>query len=43
MKNERQNGKEKEKKETWEVSESLRLHNVIEAKETLDHVKHDVT
>ena len=45
MKNERKNGKKerKEKKETWEVSESLRLHDVIEAKETVDGVKCDVT
>ena len=35
--------KEKEKKEMREVSESLRLHDVIEAKETFDGVKHDVT
>ena len=35
--------KEKEKKEMWEVSENLRLRDVIEAKETFDGVKCDVT
>ena len=35
--------KEKEKKEMWEVSENLRLHDVIEVKETFDGVKCDVT
>ena len=43
MKEKMERKKEKEKKETWEVSESLRLCDVIEAKETVDGVKRDVT